>query len=389
MPISPKTLSDLKTTTAHFDFLLTAPAIKIKTIPPDARTCAICQEPFDNNVRKPGDAVNRPVQLDCGHIFGITCLAHLVFTSDFRNRCPLCRAPVVAESFGKNPSAHSWKVAVPLLRILMMFGGGGASFEKKRALDVLENGLQKEGLTGAVEGKHMHRVMVLYEEFLSRFCEGVEGESDAERLAAAEGSVQELLRMMDRRQELQRRVDETREAREQAEERFRESQEQELEIVKGALEEARKEAEETRVALEHSKKDLEDARKDGQDAKREIVGLKKILRTATKRFEELREELEKAKREMAGKPSGWFFHDVGMTVAVVLVHFEGHSFKNSNTLRVVLGLWLIRCTVAGARSQTSRRSWLIIALVIVCGLLILGTLSLDVKENLLRYWRML
>lgn len=270
-----------------------------------------------------------------------------------------------------------------------MFGGGGASFEKKRALDVLENGLQKEGLTGAVEGKHMHRVMVLYEEFLSRFCEGVEGESDAERLAAAEGSVQELLRMMDRRQELQRRVDETREAREQAEERFRESQEQELEIVKGALEEARKEAEETRVALEHSKKDLEDARKDGQDAKREIVGLKKILRTATKRFEELREELEKAKREMAGKPSGWFFHDVGMTVAVVLVHFEGHSFKNSNTLRVVLGLWLIRCTVAGARSQTSRRSWLIIALVIVCGLLILGTLSLDVKENLLRYWRML
>ncbi len=36
---------------------------------------------------------------------------------------------------------------------------------------MLQNGLEKEGLVVSASGKYMHRVMVLYEEFLNRFCD--------------------------------------------------------------------------------------------------------------------------------------------------------------------------------------------------------------------------
>lgn len=137
MPISPLTIFDLHKTTAHFDFLLTAPYGKIETIPPNARSCAICHKPFEKDLWQLGTIVNRPVELECGHNLGIKCLAHLVFASDFRNRCPVCSAQVISDSFERNPSKQSWKVMVPLLRTLTMCGGDDVAFNKERALEVL------------------------------------------------------------------------------------------------------------------------------------------------------------------------------------------------------------------------------------------------------------
>ena len=367
MPISSKTISELKNITAQFDFLLTASNVKIKTIPNDHRLCVICQEPFDNNVWKFGDTVNRPVKLECGHIFGIQCLAHLVFTSDFSNRCPLCRAQVIPASFEKNPSGQSWKAAVPLLRILMMFGGDRATFAKKKALDVLQNGLEREGLVGPVGGKHVHRIMVLYEEILNQFCDQPQPVEDADRLAAAEARVQELRDVISETQELRRQIDEAQAASARLKEAARQEREKELKDVKGELEEVKKRWEETQEALGGTKKDLEDARNAGREAEREIEGFKEELKNAAKKLERTQKRLEGTKKSLKAMASSiWLFVLVGMTTTAVLVHFEGHVFDKSTSSMAVLGMLIV---VAVIRSRPSRKSWMTFGLVLCCVLL--------------------
>ena len=49
-----------------------------------------------------------------------------------------------------------------------MCGGDDVAFNKERALEVLQEELYKKGLMRQVPGKHMHRLMVLYVEFLGR-----------------------------------------------------------------------------------------------------------------------------------------------------------------------------------------------------------------------------
>ncbi|KAL9067801.1 MAG: hypothetical protein Q9161_006619 [Pseudevernia consocians] len=320
MPISSKTISELKNITAQFDFLFTASNVKIETIPNDHQLCVICQEPFNNNAWKFGDTVNCPVKLECGHIFGIQCLAHLVFTSDFSNRCPLCRAQVISASFEGNPSGQSWKAAVPLLRILMIVGRDRATFAKKKALDVLQNRLEREGLVGLVGGKHVHRIMVLYEEFLNQFCDQPQPVEDADRLTAAEARVQELRDVISETQERRRQIDEAQAASARLEEAARQEREKELKDVKGELEEVKKRWEET-----------------------------------------------KSLKAMAS--SIWVFVLVVMTTTAVLVHFEGHVFDKSTSSMAVLGMWIVHCVVAVIRSRPSRKSWMIFGLVLCCVLL--------------------
>ena len=335
MPISSKTISELKNITAQFDFLLTASNVKIRTIPNDHRLCVICQEPFDN-AWKFGDTVDRPVKLECGHIFDKQCLAHLGFTSDFSNRCPLCRAQVIPASFEKNPSGQSWKAAVPLLQILMMFDGDRATFAKKKALDALQNGLEMEGLVGPVGpvgGKH--RIMILYEEFLNQFCDQPQPVEDADRLTAAEARVQELRDVISETQERRRQIDEAQAASTRLEEAARQEREKELKDVKGELEEVKKRWEET-----------------------------------------------KSLKAMAS--SIWVFVLVVMTTTAVLVHFEGHVFDKSTSSMAVLGMWIVHCVVAVIRSRPSRKSWMVFGLVLCCVLL-----GMDLeREHLAEQWQM-
>lgn len=89
MSISANTVSELKKVTAYLDFLLTVSNVKFERIPEDRRECIICKEPYDKNDWKLGETANRPVELQCGHIFGIQCLARLIFQESFSNKCPL------------------------------------------------------------------------------------------------------------------------------------------------------------------------------------------------------------------------------------------------------------------------------------------------------------
>lgn len=377
MPISSNTTLELKKITAQFDFLLTVSNIKIKNIPPDQRFCVICQSPFDNNVWKFGDTVNRPVKLDCGHIFGIQCLAHLVFTSDFSNRCPLCRAQLMPDSFEKNPSGQSWKAAVPLLRLLMMFGGDVTTFSKKKALDVLQNGLEREGLMGPVPGKHMHRIMILYEEFLSQFCNNPQPTTgDAHRLADAEARVEELLDVIGETQDLRREMEEARASRAQLEEIARNERENELRDVKAELEEVRKQEKETHEEVQSLRKKLERAGNEELDAAKELEGVNEKLKDATRSFEETLKELEETKKDLHSvASSALVFILLGMTIALIMVRFEGHIFGVSTTFGIVLGLWLVLCIVAVVRSRPTRRSWMFFGLVVFCVALGMGAFS--------------
>ncbi|KAF6241348.1 hypothetical protein HO173_000058 [Letharia columbiana] len=308
MPISSNTISELQKTTAQLDFLLTVSNIKIKKIPTHYQLCVICLEPFDNNAWKFGDTVNSPVQLECGHIFDIQCLAHLVFTSDFTNRCPLCRAQVMPTSFDRNPSGQSWKAAVPLLRLLMMFGGDPATFSKKNALDVLLNGLEREGLTGTVAGKHMHRVMFLYEEFLKQFCEQAQPTAleDLNLSADEEARMQDYVR---EREELERGLEESRVSLARRQELARSEAERKLKDVKEELQVVEEELQDAEEALHEIKEEVQEVKKERRRFKKALEGVTKELAEvkgkaqeqlgeAEKEGQDLKKQLECAKNEV-------------------------------------------------------------------------------------------
>ena len=326
MPISPTTITDLKKSTAQLDFLLSATNVKIKTLAPDARFCAICQEPFDKSVWQKDNTdtpVNRPVKLECGHVFGIQCLAHLVFTSDFSNRCPLCRAKVMPDSFGRNPSGQSWKAAVPLLRILMMFGGDAATFDRRKALDVLVNGLEREGLTGPVPGKHMHRIMVLYEEFLNQFCDAPQ---PMDRLAASEARELELIELLRQRWELYQALEESHET----EKRRRETVITELQGRLIAIDDDRTEVIEEldRVRKEERAMffELESLKESQEDAKREVI--KKGPKAAVERLEETRKELNTCKKDLRDARNQVSELDKKLKESVVPLKGTGKELEN-------------------------------------------------------------
>ena len=368
MPISSTTVSELKKITAQFDFLLTAFNVKVKHIPPDQCLCVICQSPFDNNVWKLGETVNRPVKLDCGHVFGIQCLAHLVFTSDFSNRCPLCRAQLMPDSFERNPSGQSWKAAVPLLRLLMMFGGNPETFSKEKALDVLQNGLEREGLIGPVPGKHMHRVMVLYDEFLSQFCNDPQPTmGDVSRLASAEARIEELLAVITTSRDLRREIEEAQASRAQLEEVLRNGREVELIDVKVELEEARKIEQETRKELEHLEKELEHERSGGLKIAKDLAVANVELKDITMELEETRTDLLKTKKDLHAAASLALVDILlGMTIALVMVRLEGHVSRLSITSEIVLYLWLLHGVIAVIQSRATKRSWVFFGLVVFC-----------------------
>lgn len=239
-----------------------------------------------------------------------------------------------------------------------MFGGDSDTFSKKKALDVLQNGLEREGLNGPVPGKHMHRIMVLYDEFLSQFCNDLQlTTGDARRLASAEARVDELLDVISEAQDLQRGMEEAQTSRAQLEEVLRIERENELRDVKVELEDARKKGKETREELERFKQELGNAENEGSKIAKDLDAAKMGLKDATKELEETRKDLLKTKEDLNSvASSALVFVLLGVSVALVMVRFEGHVLGISTTFGVVLGLWLVYYVVAVARSRPSRRS---------------------------------
>lgn len=419
MPIYQSTLFDLGRTIAQFDFLLSAQVIETGDHP---HVCAICLEPFDNSLwHLNSDApVNRPVKLECGHVIGMQCLAHLFFMSDFSNRCPLCRAKVIPDFYERSQSSQSWKAAVWLLRILTKFGGEeAAAFPKKKALFVLQSGLLREELTGA---ELKSRIMVLYEELLNRFCDASQ---PPDRLAISEARVRELQNLMIRTRQHDRVLEESRasEARLQRTqiselkeelaviEKDRKKLIKELQSVrmeeramffelkdlkedqkKGIIKQAapEKELKETQEKLNTYKKDLEKSRNlvwelrilltqrlktsaidplasSNLEKEAELEAAKRDLADAAAKLEETQRHLN-TKMEASEKSLllAWALVTLGATTVVVLVHLGGHLSELSLVSTPIIGLVLLQLIVNCFRVETRSWFWSVPGLIIFC-----------------------
>ncbi len=189
-----------------------------------------------------------------------------------------------------------------------MFGGGGdrATFARKNALDVLQNGLEKEGLVAPAPGKHMHRVMVLYEEFLNRFCDDPEppavaaaADADADAGGQQQARVQELRDLV---RELESELERSRTSATRRVEIAESGAEEVLGLVRenyreveGLLRDAREEVRVVRRELRGSEEEV-------QEVERRRVGLGRELEGVYRELREVRgkagEELECAQREL-------------------------------------------------------------------------------------------
>ncbi|MCJ1460196.1 hypothetical protein MMC28_010575 [Mycoblastus sanguinarius] len=321
MPVSSNTLSDLKKTVARLDFLLTIPNIKIKKISTDGRDCSICQDPFHNNTWKAGETANRPVKLECGHMFGIQCLARLVFTSDFSNRCPLCRATIIPDSFEKNPSSRSWEVASPLLRLLTGLDRQ-ITLVKAESINMLQRTQEK---WTSVEGKHMDRTMILYEEFLNQFCDhpAMGDGNNAGRSLAAEVQARELRDLLRRDREFHTRTQDL---------NAQIAQNREV-IIRT---EAERDLLEARNITEVIGKELLAAQTETND-------VKKALKVANKERKEVKRELEAINLK---KRSTLLSLLVGSLITVVIFHILGDTAYKPEDFFDLTGTICI--TMAGA-----------------------------------------
>ena len=191
MSISSNTLSELRTTVTQVEFLLSVPDIRLKTLSSNIRTCSICQEPFDRTPRRVGETANWPVKISCGHVFGGQCLTRLVFCVDGEVRCPLCRAMF---DVGQRPSTRAWEAVFPILQAMTDTDRPVSDEAKTQVLEMLRRAQVQRRPAG---GMCMDRMMIIYEELLSRFSNlfpesPSPATSDTDRLVAAEEQVQEL-----------------------------------------------------------------------------------------------------------------------------------------------------------------------------------------------------
>ena len=205
MPISPNTITDLKETTVQLDFLLSASDVAIREIPTGERKCAICRKVFEKI---------SPVKTDCGHIFDVRCLARLAFGSNFANKCPKCHSQLIANAHEKEISHRSWRVASPLLELLMILNNDLASSVKEESREFLRRALEGERFA-PLSRTRMERTMVLLEEFLDQFYNHPASAEVSGPLEAAEREeeLRHLRRQLSVRGELAARRHERSEAR--------------------------------------------------------------------------------------------------------------------------------------------------------------------------------
>lgn len=167
MALSPTTASELTRIVASVNVLLTLPDVKIRKIPADSTICSICHDPFAKDPWKMGETVNSPVKVECGHIFGIQCLARLLYSDESSARCPLCRAKIVPKTVEENPSVLAWDLVTPVLRLLLGLGQDLAPVVKAQTLEILQTTLRSRDLKESVS---IDRIMIIYEELYTQFC---------------------------------------------------------------------------------------------------------------------------------------------------------------------------------------------------------------------------
>ena len=103
--------------------IVTLPDVTDGSLQPDSvasdtwQECCICHDPYEYKAWQLGQTVHRPIQLTCGHVFGLPCLARWASEVEFSNHCPFCRSsvyghpPVVLSNFA------AWRLTKAIMQI--------------------------------------------------------------------------------------------------------------------------------------------------------------------------------------------------------------------------------------------------------------------------------
>ena len=187
MPRYLRTTAELLELPAYFELLATVPYIEIDdTASHD--NCGICTEPFRWQ-RLPGEAINQPVRLFCGHLFGIQYLAQVVFSPVFEGCCPFCRKILLDPT---RPVVRHPKLDIirAQLGLLTLFQGQIPARTKTALQSCFRKSITgqwsveslPEEVLNALEDNH--RLTMLWEELLDTMCE--EPETEAEQHVRAQ-----------------------------------------------------------------------------------------------------------------------------------------------------------------------------------------------------------
>ena len=165
MPHRLLTTAELRTLSSYFEFLATVPYLKVED-PAFQDDCPICKEPFQG-LQTPGETLDRPVRLSCGHIFGLQCLARWMFSTYMDGHCSYCRAIIVDPTRAK--AQHPVLTAtLTNLEILGLFQGHISAERKTELLSIFRASLESRRDHTFLDHA---RLLMLWEELLESMCD--------------------------------------------------------------------------------------------------------------------------------------------------------------------------------------------------------------------------
>lgn len=159
---------------ATLEFLLNIPYLEIEDLDPDSRDCAICLELFKKTVWNYGVTINRPVQIRCGHIFGLHCLARMMLSENLNNHCPLCRTPILPQTsplrllLGERISKTTSAILEAVVEADVRFRNGKLDSELKNDLFTRVWSVSFDEQAALAKDKSFDRPLILLEECLKK-----------------------------------------------------------------------------------------------------------------------------------------------------------------------------------------------------------------------------
>ena len=201
-----------------FIFLNSIPYLDIDTLPSLDKKCAICTEPYLEGPCELRDALDAPVKLRCGHIFGHNCLVRWMLSLNFDNHCLFGRAQVVDESDLESPDPNVFAQQI-FFRYIVFDKVRNTSNCKQVMLEHVDKYLGALKLFGCTASGvfDKYRVVMIWEEFLDMVNREAEEHrlliQSRERWWAEEDrrvdehrrDVAEAARRLEQQQEIQRR----------------------------------------------------------------------------------------------------------------------------------------------------------------------------------------
>ena len=154
----------------HFKHLYCLPYVNIGTLDPQERDCSICFETYHKKPSGSTEPSHRPVQLACGHVFGLRCLAAWVFSPNFNNRCCYCKVRLIPAHQHKRDKTY--RIIEELWQLRQSFGGRFTSRQEQHRCKELMGGLLRAKNEKKIPANPNHLIRI-FDEYLKTLGQGV------------------------------------------------------------------------------------------------------------------------------------------------------------------------------------------------------------------------